>query len=248
MHDAGQQFRSRPERRVTAPCRPIVGLGVAVVALIVILPLLSGCHRPQGVPAELLGTWQTNSDPRYIHTSFEITETRITFRRAPDYVSKNTILYVDEQLADEKRAYDIHYRDFSGGEITLSIYYFPGPDGGAIRFKYQKNIVWERARVRQPGLAPLAACLSSRNWLPCSPFSCRGVAQPGSALRSGRRSRGFESHHPDQFSPEGLRLARQFSVQPLQRNRLSQSRFCAWGPTRQLDRCRLVSLKRVPFV
>lgn len=32
----------------------------------------------------------------------------------------------------------------------------------------------------------------------CGPV--RGVAQPGSALRSGRRGRGFESRHPDQNS------------------------------------------------
>ena len=29
--------------------------------------------------------------------------------------------------------------------------------------------------------------------------SIRGVAQPGSALRSGRRGRRFESYHPDSF-------------------------------------------------
>ena len=31
-----------------------------------------------------------------------------------------------------------------------------------------------------------------------SGFLSRGVAQPGRALRSGRRSRRFESSHPDQ--------------------------------------------------
>jgi hypothetical protein len=41
-------------------------------------------------------------------------------------------------------------------------------------------------------------------------FDFRGVAQPGSALRSGRRGRWFESSHPDQPSPR-LRLARQNS-------------------------------------
>gem|GEM_PF-6650629 len=31
------------------------------------------------------------------------------------------------------------------------------------------------------------------------PLACRDVAQPGRALRSGRRSRAFKSRHPDHF-------------------------------------------------
>ena len=36
------------------------------------------------------------------------------------------------------------------------------------------------------------------------PFESRGVAQPGRALRSGRRSRWFESSHPDHFLLEEI--------------------------------------------
>ena len=46
---------------------------------------------------------------------------------------------------------------------------------------------------------------SGWNTLKCPPFwiskdFSRGVAQPGSARRSGRRGREFEPHHPDHFS------------------------------------------------
>jgi hypothetical protein len=44
---------------------------------------------------------------------------------------------------------------------------------------------------------PLSALASSRvGAIRCRGFK-RGVAQLGSALRSGRRGRGFESRHPD---------------------------------------------------
>ncbi len=42
---------------------------------------------------------------------------------------------------------------------------------------------------------PFPARFLNQNRYICGPN--RGVAQPGSALRSGRRGRGFESRHPD---------------------------------------------------
>ena len=66
------------------------------------------------------------------------------------------------------------------------------------------------------------------------PFRARGVAQPGSALRSGRRGPEFKSPHPD-YLAQGEHLRKQMLTarRPVQgRLRASTRRFCRRTPAR----------------
>ena len=74
-----------------------------------------------------------------------------------------------------------------------------------------------RASSRAEGNPPLATALTPRSSdmrlvspaasaIRCRGFT-RGVAQLGSALRSGRRGRGFESRHPDSVMSQDIRVA-----------------------------------------
>ena len=66
----------------------------------------------------------------------------------------------------------------------------------AARFRWPRHLAVGASQVQLPA-GGHAAHASSADQLDCS-RGRRGVAQLGSALRSGRRGRGFKSRHPDQ--------------------------------------------------
>jgi hypothetical protein len=102
---------------------------------------LCGCgHKPS--PPPLVGVWEATGSDKYAGASFEITDTSIIFRRAPDYVDRNHILRIEATPADDKVNYDIQYRTFAGGNVTLALSYISAKEGPVIRFKYQPSVVW----------------------------------------------------------------------------------------------------------
>ena len=75
----------------------------------------------------------------------------------------------------------------------------PGVPAGRTRGTGRSRAARPRARRSRLGVPPAESTAANRY-----PFAARGVAQPGSALRSGRRGPQFESGHPD-FRKAGIR-------------------------------------------
>lgn len=111
------------------------------------LIFVGGCgwFRGDEIPDYLLGYWVT-SEPRYAEAQLEITKEMITFSKGLDYISMNEIDHVEVSQKDDKTLIKITYEDREGGEFTLSLYYYPGPRGGSLRFVNQMQMVWHRER------------------------------------------------------------------------------------------------------
>ncbi len=119
---------------------------MALLGMIVAGPLLlAACcwFKHDEIPDYIIGCWVT-SEPRYARAQLEITSDMITFYRGLEYISMNEIDYVKISRKDDKTLIKITYEDREGGEFTLSLYYYPGPRGGSIRFVNQMQIVWYR--------------------------------------------------------------------------------------------------------
>lgn len=118
--------------------RQLFGMSLVLLAL-------AGCREAARTPPELLGVWVASGNATYEGSSFEITPATITFRRGETYQDRNTIVAISANPANDKMTYDIRYRNFAGGEQTLSLFHFPGATEPLIRFKYQQDVVWRRS-------------------------------------------------------------------------------------------------------
>ena len=111
-------------------------------ALVLGLMVSTGCGRDE-IPADLLGYWVTSA-PRYSDCGLEITRENITFSKGLDYLSVNRIDDVEVEPKEGKTLVKITYEEREGGEFTLSLYHYAGPDGGSVRFVNQRKMVWRR--------------------------------------------------------------------------------------------------------
>ena len=115
------------------------------------LALAAGCGLIYGwlgsdeIPDDLIGYWVTD-EPRYAEARMEITKETITFSKGLDYINMNEIDDVEVSDKKGKTLVKITYEDREGGEFTLSLYHYPGPRNGSIRFVNQMQMVWEKER------------------------------------------------------------------------------------------------------
>jgi hypothetical protein len=120
-------------------CRAIVAIAV--------LGFLSGCNaarEPGVVPPDLIGVWKTD-DPRYIDRYFELTADTITVGTGENGKDPYAIHSVAKHLDMRGISYLVTYvNPVESVTDTLSFDYEPR-DGGMIRLKSQRSIVWKRA-------------------------------------------------------------------------------------------------------
>ena len=91
---------------------------------------------------DLRGVW-TTTDARYKDRSFEVTKDMIILETGVASNDSCHITKIEKEDQGTKRLYVIHYDTSSGDEQQFSFYYSP-KDGGTIRLKNQKDIVWKK--------------------------------------------------------------------------------------------------------
>jgi len=93
--------------------------------------------------ADLSGFWVTDN-PRYAGCALELKEDIIIFHTSENGTVVNFIKDIDSTPEEQGLLYKIEYKDTESQYFNLSLYFNPSADGGQIRFKHQKEIVWKR--------------------------------------------------------------------------------------------------------
>ncbi len=118
-------------------------LGVLIILMVF---FVWQCGKIKEAPDDLIGIWKTTA-PKYADRSFEIKKDAITFEIGGGNFEDYAIKYIKTEKARDERStlYTIHYKDEAGEEYTFAFYFYP-EEGGVIRFKNQKQIVWTKGR------------------------------------------------------------------------------------------------------
>jgi hypothetical protein len=118
---------------------------IFLVILALLINLGCSSNKIENLPREVLGHWETET-PKYSGFSFELSEETITFTdlNAENAIESNMIEKRTKELDNENNIlYVVHYENEEGLELKFSFYYDPS-EGGKIRLKNQKTIVWTR--------------------------------------------------------------------------------------------------------
>ncbi|UCF92817.1 MAG: hypothetical protein JSW39_01275 [Desulfobacterales bacterium] len=94
------------------------------------------------LPHGVWGHWET-TDSRYQDRFFEVSHATLAFGTGRGGVERYSIAGVEKASEGNGSHYTIHYNDEEGSDYKISFYYDP-TNGGAIRFKNQKQIRWTR--------------------------------------------------------------------------------------------------------
>ena len=103
-----------------------------------------GCQfgRNRTVPDELLGVWKTSA-PKYADRFFELKKDAVIFATGEGNVSVHAIVKIEQVREDKQILYTFYYTNQAGKEYKWS-FYQDSANGGAIRFKNQKQIEWTK--------------------------------------------------------------------------------------------------------
>jgi hypothetical protein len=127
---------------------------IRIFILLQVLAGLIACQAPRAtVPEELDGVWQTSA-PMYATRPFEIRKDVLIFRTGEDpfdFVVYN-IVKVDQTTEAGNTLFILTYIVPGGLEYKFSFFY-TASHGGEIRFKHQRDMVWERKK-REPSKDP----------------------------------------------------------------------------------------------
>jgi hypothetical protein len=114
-----------------------------LIALAILMAAFGcGSERTTMVPDELVGTWRT-LEPKYADTYIALTRNTIVFGTGEGSATVRSILAVEKVRTDEKILYTVFYADPERQEYRFSFYYEPA-DGGVMRWRNQRSIVWTR--------------------------------------------------------------------------------------------------------
>ncbi len=117
-----------------------------IIMIILVFFVLLGCQANvnRDVPDAIVGVWDT-SDSRYVDRSFEITKNSIICEQGGGYFD-----FVSFPIKKKKKTtrnattlYTVTYFNSEGLKYEFSFYYTLA-NGGVIRFKNQKNLVWKK--------------------------------------------------------------------------------------------------------
>ena len=124
----------------------------SIIAIAVLASLWSckAAEEPVVVPRELIGVWKTD-DPRYVDRYFELTVDTITLAMGEDGKKSYPVQKLEKRSDTPGISYALTYRNPIEDVVdTLSFDYEP-TEGGAIRFKNQRDLVWRKASKPQDG-------------------------------------------------------------------------------------------------
>jgi hypothetical protein len=148
-------LRAWPRNTEAAWLQTLMGAGplrlamkrIRVVMAIALLAALIGCgpERTKGVPPELVGVWRTTATKYADADCFlGLTTATISFGTGGDDSYTRAVVAVEKSQEDGGTLYTVFYRD-DEGEYKFAFFYEPA-DGGVIRYKNQKGIVWTKQK------------------------------------------------------------------------------------------------------
>ncbi len=120
---------------------------------VALLATIMGCQpQPQSqsqaengtVSEKLLGVWKT-AHSKYADRFFEIKNDALIFGQGGEKVELHALADISETREGKLFFYAISHINHHGQRYTFAFYYDP-TDGGTIRFKNQKQIVWTKER------------------------------------------------------------------------------------------------------
>ncbi len=122
-----------------------------VVLAIALLATIMGCQPQSQSQAEngtasekLLGVWKT-SHSKYADNFFEIKNDALIFGQGGEKIELHALADIENTRQGKQILYTITHINHYGQRYKFSFYYDP-TDGGTIRFKNQKQIVWTKER------------------------------------------------------------------------------------------------------
>ncbi len=122
-----------------------------IFVAVTLLATVIGC-QPQSqsqadnstVPEKLLGVWKT-SHSKYADRFIEIKNDALIFGQGGEKVELHALADIHETWEGKSILYSISHLNHEGQRYTFAFYYDP-TDGGTIRFKNQKQIIWTKER------------------------------------------------------------------------------------------------------
>ena len=117
-----------------------------ILVAFALLVIVIGCQSKEdnAVPDNLLGVWKT-SDPKYADRFVEIIKKAILFGTGGESFELHALADIENTREGKEIFYTITHINHHGQRYKFSFYYDP-TNGGAIRFKNQKHIIWTKER------------------------------------------------------------------------------------------------------
>jgi hypothetical protein len=123
-----------------------------VCIIIVYLMVLAACQGggKAAVPDDLIGVWETTT-PSYADRPFEIKTDELIFGTGEGKFDTYPItkIKIEKDRVEQKTLYIICYKNMEGQEYKFSFYFDPA-NQGKIRFKNQKEMVWNKTPPSPP--------------------------------------------------------------------------------------------------
>ncbi len=120
-----------------------------IFVAVTLLATVIGC-QPQSqsqaanstVPEKLLGVWKT-AHSKYADRFIEIKKDFVIFGQGGEKIELHALADSHETWEGKSILYSISHLNHEGQRYTFAFYYDP-TDGGTIRFKNQKQIIWTK--------------------------------------------------------------------------------------------------------
>ncbi|HYL80022.1 MAG TPA: hypothetical protein VEU07_04365, partial [Candidatus Acidoferrum sp.] len=110
------------------------------------LASVSGCgasQEPVVMPPELVGVWKT-IDARYVDRGFELTSDTIILATGEEGKHAYPIQQLEKRVDMRDASYVVTYGNSLEGVADRLSFSYEAREGGVIRFKSQRGIVWKR--------------------------------------------------------------------------------------------------------
>lgn len=116
----------------------------AFATLVAVALLTTACSAAAPlVPADLLGTWQTD-EPRYAHAYLRIGAGEVVFGTGETVPSRHPIVAIDSEFGPSGTLYTIEYR--VGQTVARLGVVHEQRDGATLRLRNQPSFSWRRQR------------------------------------------------------------------------------------------------------
>lgn len=115
---------------------------IPIFVLTIISAILFFPRQQPKFSDNLFGTW-TTSEQKYTDRFFELSQNTVTFGIGKNKTNVYNISKIEKVVQDNEVLYTIKYHSSDGVQYSLSFYY-DATNGGVIKFKNQKHILWTK--------------------------------------------------------------------------------------------------------
>ena len=115
---------------------------ISIVVLTFISVFICFPRHNKRLPENVIGTW-TTPEQKYTDCFFKLTQMTVTYGIGKKKTNVYFISSAEKDVQDNNVLYTINYYNTHGIQYTRSFYY-DARNGGMIKFKNQKNILWTK--------------------------------------------------------------------------------------------------------